>query len=116
MDNLLIYVDKFFTIQQQTALLTVTLSVMILTQAFKNIYFGFHKVKDKLKRKAIIWLWALICGFGGGMVGHLTAVPPQPIWFWIFSGVSSGGLAIGSFWLIIEVIVPRLTRKPPKND
>ena len=112
MNDITIYIDKFFTLQQQTALLAITISVMILTQAFKNIYFGFHKIKDGQKRKAIIWLFALVTGFGGGMIGHLTAVPSQPIWFWIFSGVSSGGLAIGSFWLIIEIVLPRLKRAP----
>jgi len=108
----MVYINKFFTIQQQTALLAVTISVMILTQAFKNIYFGFHRVKDKKKRKAIIWLFALLAGFGAGMIGHLTAVPPQPILFWVFSGVSSGGLAIGAFWLIIEIALPRFKRAP----
>ena len=112
MEDLTTYINKFFTIQQQTALLAITISVMVLTQAFKNIYFGFHNVKDKKKRKAIIWLFALVAGIGGGMAGHWTAIPAQPIWFWIFSGVSSGGLAIGAFWLIIEVALPRLKRTP----
>ena len=112
MDEVMNYLNKLFTPQQQTALVVITFSVMMLTQAFKNIFFGFHKVTNKDKKKAIIWLFALIAGFSGGMVGYYTAIPKQPLWFWIFSGVSAGGMAIGSFILLVEKVYPRFKGKP----
>ena len=112
MDEILTYLDKLFTPQQQFALVVITFSVMMLTQAFKNIYFGFHKVANKDKKKAIIWLFALIAGLCGGIIGYYTAIPKQPLWFWIFSGVSAAGMAIGAFIIIVEKVWPRIKGKP----
>lgn len=111
MDEYLAILDKLFTPQQQTALVVITFGVMSLTQAFKNIYFGFYPTKNKAKRKAILWLAAFSFGASGGYIGFLTGAPAQPLWFWIFCGVSAGGFAIGLFQLIHDVIMPRL-RKP----
>lgn len=111
MDDVMAYLNKLFTPQQQTALVVITFSVMMLTQAFKNIYFGFRKVTNRDKKKAIIWMFALIAGFSGGMIGYFTAIPAQPLWFWIFSGVSAGGMAIGAFIVIVEKIYPRIKGK-----
>lgn len=115
MDEIISYFGKLFTPQQQVALVAITFGVMMLTQAFKNIYFGFHKVANRDKKKAIIWLFALLAGFCGGMMGYYTAIPKQPLWFWIFSGVSAGGSAIGMFIIIVEKIWPRIKGKP-KDD
>ena len=104
-------IGKLFTLQQQTAFAIITLGVMGATQAFKNIYFGFYDVKKAEKRKAIIWLFAYSAGVAGGLMGHFTAEPPQPLWFWIFTGVTSGGAAIGLFKLFVEIILPRITGK-----
>jgi hypothetical protein len=115
MDEVIVYLNKLFTPAQQTALIVITFSVSMLTQAFKNIYFGFHKIKDKQKKKAVIWLFALLAGFCGGLIGYYTAIPKQPLWFWIFSGVSAGGMAIGSFIIVVEKIYPRLKGKKNEN-
>lgn len=111
MSEYLEILDRLFTPQQQTALVIITLGVMILTQAFKNIYFGFHTVTSAKKKKAIIWSFALAAGIGGGYVGYIAGVPKQPLWFWIFSGVSAGGFALGTYKLIIEIIWPRLSKQ-----
>jgi hypothetical protein len=111
MDEYIQILDRLFTPQQQTALAIITIGVMSLTQAFKNIYFGFFPTQSKPKRKAILWLAALIFGMLGGYTGYLSVVPVQPLWFWIFCGVSAVGLAIGIFHLITNVILPRLQKK-----
>jgi hypothetical protein len=112
MDEVMTYLNKLFTPQQQTALVVITFSVMMLTQAFKNIYFGFNKVPSPAKKKAIIWMFALFAGFTAGIIGYYVAIPKQPLWFWIFSGVSAGGIAIGAFIVIVEKIYPRIKGKP----
>jgi len=112
MNEYLQYLDKLFTPQQQVALAIITFSVMMLTQAFKNIYFGFYKVPNKDKKRAIIWLFAFGAGIFGGILGYYVAIPKQPLWFWIFTGVSACGMAIGMFILIVEKIWPRLKGKP----
>ncbi len=101
-------VGKLFTVQQQAIFAIISIAVIGATQAFKNIYFGFHNVKKKEKRKAIIWLFAVSAGLGGGMIGHYTSTVPQPIWFWIFTGIMSGGASIGLFALIVKKIMPKL--------
>lgn len=111
MDDVMVYLNKLFTPQQQVSLVIITFSVMMLTQAFKNIFFGFYKVAKPDKKKAIIWLFALSAGICGGMIGYYTAIPKQPMWFWIFSGVSAGGMAIGAFIVIVEKIYPRIKGK-----
>lgn len=108
MDEYLDILNKLFTPQQQTALFIITIGVMSLTQAFKNIYFGFFPTSSKPKKKAIIWLFAFIMGVAAGITGFYTALPPQPLWFWLFSGVISGGGSIFLYRLIVEVIWPRL--------
>jgi len=108
MEEYLLILNKLFTPQQQTALLIITIGVMSLTQAFKNIYFGLFPVTGKARRKAILWLAAFSFGVSGGYIGYVAGIPPQPLWFWIFCGVSAGGLAIGAFQLLIGIIWPRL--------
>lgn len=115
MDEVMVYINKFFTPQQQVALVIITFSVMMLTQAFKNIYFAYFKTKDKDKKKAVIWMFALLTGFAAGVIGHYVAIPKQPLWFWIFSGVSAGGMAIGSFIVLVEKVWPRIKGKS-KDD
>jgi len=100
--------NRFLTPEQQTALVIITVSVMILTQAFKNIYFGLFPVSGRARKKAILWLAALMFGATGGVIGYLAGIPQQPLWFWIFCGVSSGGFAIGLFKLLIGIIWPKL--------
>jgi len=114
-ENITAYIDKFFTLPQQVAILVITLSTMSLTQMLKGIYFGFHTVKKKEKRKAIIKLMALTLGICGGLIGYLTVVPIQPIWFWIFSGALSGGASMALYWLFIKIILPKLKSKTGVN-
>lgn len=102
---------KLFTLKQQAAFAIITLGTIGVTQAFKNIYFGFHNVKKPEKKKAIIWLFAFSAGFTGGMIGHFVSTVPQPMWFWIFTGVTSGGAAISIFKLFIEIILPKFLSK-----
>lgn len=115
MDEYLAILNKLFTPQQQTALIIITIGVISLTQAFKNIYFGLFPVHSKPRKKAILWLAALVFGVCGGFVGYVAGVPPQPLWFWIFCGVSAGGLAIGVFKLLVDIMWPRLKNfsQPP---
>jgi len=108
--------NKLFTPEQQTALVIITISVMILTQAFKNIYFGLYPVSGKARRKAILWLAALTFGISGGGIGYIAGIPQQPLWFWIFCGASSGGFAIGLFKLIIGIIWPKLQSVMSKQN
>ena len=105
-------IGKLFTFQQQSIFAIITLTVIGATQAFKNIYFGFHKVKDKDKRKAIIWLFAVLFGLGGGLVGHVTSTVAEPLWFWIFTGIMSSGASIAIFNLFVKKVMPRLFGKP----
>lgn len=100
--------DKLFTQQQQIALAIITIGVMSVTQAFKNIYFGFFPQHSKNRRKAILWSAAFSFGLTGGMIGYFTGMPQQPLWFWIFCGVSCGGIAIGLFKLFVEVLWQRI--------
>ena len=105
-------IGKLFTLQQQAAFAIITMAVIVVTQAFKEIYFGFHKVKDVERRKAIIWLFAFSAGLAGGLAGHFTSTTPQPMWFWIFTGVMSGGAAVWLFKLIVKIVLPRIMGKP----
>lgn len=107
--NLTDFLTKLFTPSQQAALVIITLCVMASTQAFKNIYFGFFPERRTARKVAIIWLFAVCAGIAGGIVGHYTGSPRQPMWFWIVTGVLSGGAAIGLFKIIIEIMWPRLT-------
>jgi len=104
--------NDLFTPAQQAALLIITIGVMILTQAFKSIYFGFFPCQGQKKKKAIIWLAAFTIGILGGVASYFVAIPQQPLWFNLFAGVSCGGIAIGLFKLLVEIIWPRLSRKP----
>ena len=108
MDEYLLILDRLFTPQQQTALVIITAGVMSLTQVFKNVYFGFFPVTSRAKKKAILWLAAFTFGVSGGVAGYLVGTPAQPLWFWIFTGVASGGTAIGLFRLFIGIMWPRI--------
>lgn len=100
MDDIYQFLDKMLTAKQQAALLVITVGVSSLTQAFKNIYFGFHPVRSKPRKRAIIWSVALILGLLGGYAGYALQITPQPLWFWIFSGITSVGGSIGLFHVI----------------
>jgi len=108
MESYLNQLIDLFSPEQKTALVVITIGVMSLSQAFKNIYFGFFPTQAKLRKKAIIWLAAFIFGLSGGLIGYYFGLPKQPLWFWIFCGVSCGGLGIAAYKLIIEMIWPRL--------
>ena len=107
MDDYLKILDALFTHGQQIALAIITVSVMSLVQVFKNVYFGFYPVNSKVKKRAILWLAAFVFGAVGGVVGYFVG-EPQPLWFWIFSGVASGGTAIGIFKLITAKVWTRI--------
>lgn len=108
MDEYLSIINQLFTKQQQTALITITVGVISLTQVFKHVYFGFFPERRQGRKAAIIWLAAFIFGLSGGIIGYYVGIPKQPLWFWIFTGISSGALSIGVFKLIIGIIWPRL--------
>lgn len=110
MEDVYQFLDKFFTASQQTSLVIITIAVLSLSQAFKNIYFGFFPAQNKKRKKAIVWLAAFSFGLICGYVGYISAEPQQPLWFWAFSGVSSSGVAIGLFHIIKKVIMPRLKK------
>lgn len=106
------YLDKIFTLEQQVALIIITLGVIGLTQAFKNIYFGIFPTQKPAKKKAILWLFALLAGIGGGYAGYKVGIPKQPTWFWIFCMCTTGASAIGIFKVLIEIMWPRLKAAP----
>ncbi len=110
MDDLSKVFTALFTPGQQTALAIITLGVMSLVQVFKNVYFGFYPTPRRGKKKAILWLAAFIFGVLGGVAGYFLGRPPQPLWFWMFTGAASGCAAIGVFKLIVDVIWPRIRR------
>ena len=102
---------ELFTKDQQTALIIITVGVTVATQAFKKIYFGLRPVNNAVKKEAIIWLAAVSFGAAGGVAGYFVAIPPQPIWFWLFVGVASGGTAIGLFKLFVDAVLPGLMKR-----
>lgn len=103
MNSLTDIFKQLFTPEQQTALLIITLGVMALTQVFKNVYFGFYPKHTKNVRKAVLWLAAFCFGVVGGVAGYYVGQPPQPLWFWMFTGAASGCVAVGAFKLFIEI-------------
>lgn len=103
MNELIQYLETIFTRDQQTALLIITFGVMSLVQVFKNVYFGFYPVHSKIRKRAILWLAAFTFGAAGGVAGYYVGRPPQPLWFWMFVGIASGGAAIGIFKIVIEI-------------
>jgi len=107
-DQYLNQLIDLFSPEQKTALVVITIGVMSLTQVFKNVYFGFWPERRKTRKAAIIWLISFILGLSGGLIGYYFGLPKQPLWFWIFCGVSCGGLGIAAYKLIIEMIWPRL--------
>jgi len=109
MDDIQKLFTELFTKDQQTALIIITIGVMVATQAFKKIYFGLYPVRNAVKREAILWLAAVSFGAIGGLLGYFVAIPPQPLWFWLFTGVASGGAAIGMFKVLIDVIWPKFS-------
>lgn len=98
-----VYINGLFTPAQQVAFAIITLGVMSLVQVFKHSYFPFYPTTPK-KKKAILWLFAFSCGIGGGISGYFTGMSPQPLWFWVFTGIVSGAAAIGIFKLFISII------------
>ncbi len=110
MDDLLKLFTDLFTPNQQTALVIITLGVMSLVQVFKNVYFGFYPTRRRGVKRAILWLAAFIFGVLGGVAGYFVGRPPQPLWFWMFTGAASGCAAIGVFKLLIDVIWLRIKR------
>lgn len=104
MEEYLQYLDKLFTTSQQAALAIMTLAVMGLVQVFKNIWFGFFPERKARYKRAILWTAAFTIGVGAGIAGYYIGEPPQPLWFWMFSGASSGAGAIGVFKVIFELL------------
>jgi len=108
MEEYLKILSSLFTPAQQSALAIITIGVMSLLQVFKNIYFGFWPERSRLRKTAIIWMFGFTIGIAAGIAGYYLQLTKQPLWFWIFTGITSGVLAIGSFKLLIEIIWPRL--------
>jgi len=101
MDNLQILTDflaRLFTPQQQTAVLIMSLCVLVATHNFKIIWFGFHTERREKRKAAIIRLFAVITGTLFGVIGFYIA-PKEPLWFWLVSGLLSSGGAI----LIVDI-------------
>lgn len=112
------YLSHIFSPAQQTALFIITVGVISLTQVFKNIYFGFWPTTRKARVKAILWLAAFSFGAIGGFIGYLIGKPPQPLWFWVFSGTSCGAISILVYKVMVELIWDKLKTRfaKPKND
>lgn len=104
-------IAKALTEAQWHSLFFVIIGVMTLTQAFKNIWFGFYPERRKGKKQATIWLAAVVMGVAGSIIGYLIGVPKQPTWFWVLSGAISGAASIGAYKLLIEVIWPKIKVK-----
>lgn len=92
-DTLTDFLSKLFTLQQQSALLIISLCVLVATHNFKIIYFGFRPERREKRKAAIVRLFAvcsgLLCGIGGYFIGV-----KQPMWFWAVSGIISSGVTI----------------------
>lgn len=110
MDDLLKLFTDLFTPNQQTALVIITLGVMSLVQVFKNVYFGFYPTQGRNKKKAILWLAAFVFGVLGGVAGYFVGRPPQPLWFWMFTGAASGCAAIMLFKIFVEIEWRKMAR------
>lgn len=102
MTEFLALLDALFTEQQQIALAIITIGVIAVTEVFKHVYFGFYPERRKSRKAAILWLAAFTFGLIGGIIGYFVGEPPQPLWFWVFTGFSAGAGAIGIFKLFIE--------------
>jgi len=111
MEAYLNQIIDLFTPQQRLAIFAIVVSVMTLTQVFKHVYFGFWPERRKGKKAAIIWLFAFVAGILIGLFGYWAGEIKQPLWFWLFCGISSGGIAIGAYKLLIGVIWARLVKK-----
>jgi len=97
MDDLKIILDfltRLFTQQQQTAILIMSLCVLVATHNFKIIWFGFHTERREKRKAAIIRLFAIITGTLFGVIGHYITDIKEPLWFWLVSGLLSSGGAI----------------------
>ena len=116
MDEILTALSAVFTKEQQISLAVIMVGVVIVTQAFKKIYFGFNPLRNSHKKEAIIWSAAVSFGAMGGVLGYFVAIPPQPLWFWMFTGIASGGAAIGLFKVLIDIIWPRIVSKIGKTQ
>lgn len=110
MEELKIVIDflsRLFTPQQQTAILIMSLCVLVATHNFKIIWFGFHAERRKARKDATIRLFAVVTGSLFGVIGHYVTDVKEPMWFWLVSGLlSSGGafliIAIYKRWLEIK--------------
>lgn len=105
--------NDLFTPAQQIAFAIITIGVMATVQVFKHTFFAFYPFPPN-KKKACIWLFAFSAGFLGGISGHFSGMSPQPLWFWIFTGVVSGAAAIGFFKLFIEIVWRKLILRGKK--
>jgi len=112
MDQYFNQIIELFTPQQRLAIFAIVVSVMTLTQVFKKVYFGFFPERRTTRKAAIIWLFSFISGLSLGLLGYWAGEIKQPLWFWLFCGISSGGIAIGAYKLLIGVIWARLSKKP----
>lgn len=88
------FLARLFTQQQQTAILIMSLCVLVATHNFKIIWFGFHTERKIAKKAAIIRLFAVVSGTFFGVIGHYMTDIKEPLWFWLVSGLLSSGGAI----------------------
>ena len=105
-DKYLELVSQLFTGDQQFALFIITVSVMSLTQVFKKVFFAFMPRMSAKKTAGILTGYAFVIGVTCGAVGYYVAVPPQPLWFWLFCGASGGMVSIAVYKAVIDVIWP----------
>ena len=101
------FIVDLFTPQQQSALAIITISVIIATNQFKIIYFGFRPERREAKKRAVIHLFAVFSGAAGGVVGYSIGFPHQPLWFWIVAGIFSGGLSIGAYKIFRRYLIKK---------
>jgi len=111
MDQYITQIIDLFTPAQRLAIFAIVVSVMTLTQVFKKVYFGFWPERRTTRKAAIIWLFSFTTGFLLGIAGYYIGGTVQPLWFWLFCGISSGGVSIGAYKLLIDIIWGRLAKK-----
>lgn len=92
------FLANLFTVQQQTALVIISLCVLALTHNFKIIWFGFWPERRDNRKAAIVRLFAVSAGMLLGVAGYFIGAK-QPLWFWLVSGILSSGATI----LIVDI-------------
>ena len=105
------WLDFILTAKQQVALAIITIAVMAATEIFKHIWFGFFPERRQQRKKAIIWLFTACFGMTAGIVCHFIVIPKQPLWFWLFAGLTSTILSVALYMTIIEKVWPKLKSK-----